>query len=174
MIMIRTARQGIILLAGGICLLFAGWQWGVVPAMQYKQELEERYDRNRQRLDELLALRRQLETARKTEKQALAFRKNSPDFTLFSFLEQLASQAKIKGHIKYMKPSSRNMSAVLSEDLVQMRLEGIRLAKLVRFLESVEYSGKGVYFKRLTIRSPRKSPGVLRTDLLAGMYRRKK
>ena len=169
--MITTARQRILLLAGVLCLAFAGWQWGVVPAMQYKQALEDRYARTLTRLNELLALRQELEVAQKAAKQSLALKKHHPDFTLFSFLEQLASKAEVKDHIQYMKPSSRNLSGGFSEDLVQMRLEGIHLAKLIRFLASVEYSEQDVFFKRVTIRSPKTSPGVLRADLAAGMYR---
>jgi general secretion pathway protein M len=169
--MITTIRQRILLLAAVLCLAFAAWQWGVVPAMQYKQALEERSSRTLSRLNELLTLRQELEAAQTAAKQGLALKRPNPDFTLFSFLEQLASKAKVKDHIQYMKPSSRNLSGGFSEDLVQMRLEGIHLAKLIRFLASVEDSEQDVFFKRVTIRSPKTSPGVLRADLVAGMYR---
>lgn len=166
-------RQQIIVLAAAVCIVLGGWQWGLVPAMTYRQGLEDRYALNAKRLDELLELEKRLQQAEETGDQSDGLRQEPLESNLFSFLEQLASRVDIKEHIEYMKPSTKSVSGKLREDLVQMRLEEIRLAKLSKFIESVEYAGKGVFFERLTIRSSRDKPGILRADLLAGTYQMK-
>lgn len=165
-----TNRQQILFFAAAACLILAGWQWGLVPAMDYRQELVDRHALNANRLDELLALQDRLRAARKNEGQNAEFQKKSSEFTLFSFLEGLASRADVKTNIEYMKPSTKGVSEDLRQEQVQMRLENVRLAKLTKFIESVEYGGKGVFFERMSIRSSRDNPGILRADLLAGTY----
>ncbi|MCF8037767.1 MAG: hypothetical protein K9K64_14910 [Desulfohalobiaceae bacterium] len=163
-------RQQILYIAVAVCLVLAGWQWGLVPALNYRQDLVDRYDLNAKRLDELLSLQKRLQAAREKGDQGSGLDKKEAGFTLFSFLEQLASRADVKENIEYMKPSTKSVSEGLRQEMVQMRLEEIRLAKLSQFLESVEYSGKGVFFESLTIRSSGDNPGILRADLLAGTY----
>lgn len=166
-------RQQILFLAVALCLVLAVWQWGLVPALSYRQELADRYALNVKRLDELLSLQKRLQAAREHGADKGGLRKKSAGFTLFSFLEELASLAEVKENIEYMKPSTKNVSEGVRQDLVQMRLEEIRLAKLTKFVESVEYSGEGVFFERMTIRSSSDNPGILRADLLAGTYQSK-
>ena len=164
-------RQQFLILASVFCLVLAGWQWGVVPALDYRQDLEQRYELNAVRLKELLELKQQFQALKERASKGNDLQNKSPGFTLFSFLEELASRADVKKYIESMKPSTQSISEELTEDLVQMRLEGVRLAKLMRFIESVEHAGKGVFFERLTIRSARDKPGILRADLVAGTFR---
>lgn len=67
-------------------------------------------------------------------------------FTLFSFLDNLAGTTGIKETIKYMKPSVKgNIS------LVEMKLQGVDMAKLMNYLYEIETSPNGVFVKGMSL-----------------------
>ncbi len=87
--------------------------------------------------------------------------KRAKSFTLFSFIEKEAANAKIKQKIKYMKPSKVEGEAVLHESRVDMKLQDISLASLVEFLKGVEAPEKAVFISRISIQEYGKNKGSL-------------
>ncbi len=87
--------------------------------------------------------------------------KRAKTFTLFSFIEKEAADAKIKNKIKYMKPSKVEGEAVLHESRVDMKLQDISLASLVEFLKGVEAPEKAVFISRISIQEYGKNKGSL-------------
>jgi len=90
---------------------------------------------------------------------ALARRKKS--FTLFSFLDRAAGAAKVKEHIKYMKPSAPKVTGQYKELTVEMNLERITLDQLVGYLHGIESQEDFIIVKRISIKKNKKEPGYL-------------
>jgi general secretion pathway protein M len=169
--MTRLQQRQILFGVGILCVLLALVFWGIVPAYNYRAELKDKQQQTRVRLQELKALKAEYEQARSRSGNPRALGSKGPEFTLFSYLEQQASRDGVKEQIAYMRPSSDNLASGVVEEQVQMRLENIRLPRLVAFLESIEYAPESIFVKRMTIRSPRASPGQLRSDLVIVTYR---
>lgn len=87
--------------------------------------------------------------------------KREKNFTLFSFIEQQATTAKIKEKIKYLKPSKVEGKGPLLESRVDMKLEEISLESLVRFLKGVESEKNAVFISRISIQEHGKEEGSL-------------
>jgi general secretion pathway protein M len=156
--------------AAALLVLMAIYQWGVVPAMEYKQELISRQEQARVRLKELRALSERYERAKRSAGKDDSVGSKPSGFTLFSYLETRASKDGLKQKIDYMRPSTKALSGGLEERMVQMRLERVALETLIRFLRHVEFAREGIYVKRITIRSPRSNPGELKVDLVFSTF----
>ncbi|MDR3631685.1 MAG: type II secretion system protein GspM [Desulfocapsaceae bacterium] len=74
-----------------------------------------------------------------------------PGFTLFSFLEEQATTAKVKEQIQYMKPSTTDQDGAEQKSLVEMKLQRISLDRLVGFLKLIESSKAMVIVKHISI-----------------------
>jgi type II secretory pathway component PulM len=80
------------------------------------------------------------------------FARRSKDFSLYSFLGKLTDQAGIKDTITYMRPTKiiqKNSDYRLSR--VEMKLDGVGLAQLVKYLHAVETSANMVDITKLAI-----------------------
>ena len=87
--------------------------------------------------------------------------KRKKDFTLFSYLEQAASDIRIKEHIKYMKPSIAQNIGPYKESMVEMKLDTISLRQLVKYLYQIDSGASSIQVKRLSIIHNKKNPGLL-------------
>ena len=73
-------------------------------------------------------------------------------FTLFSFLEKLAGEAGVKDNIDYMKPTSSTIpGSTLKRTMVEVKLNGITMEQLTKYLHGIETSRNIVFVKRLSI-----------------------
>jgi len=75
--------------------------------------------------------------------------KKQQNFAIFSRLEELAGQTGIRNNILYMKPTVSTPSEVYNEESVEIKMEGVTLAQLVRYLHQVENSPQLLKIKRL-------------------------
>ena len=169
--MTRLQQRQILFGTGIVCVILAIIFWGILPAYEYRAELQDKQQKTRVRLQELEALKAKYEHARASSGNTQAMGEKGPGFTLFSFLEQQATRDGIKEQIAYMRPSSESLSTGVVEDQVQIRLENVRLPRLVAFLKNIEYAPESIFVKRMTIRSPRSNPGQLRSDLVIVTFR---
>ena len=83
-------------------------------------------------------------------------------FTLFSFMDKLAGQVKVKKHMTYMKPTTtpqKNSPFKLSQ--VEMKLEGLTLKQLTAYLYRIETSKDLVFIKRMSITKTSKQQGLI-------------
>ncbi len=87
--------------------------------------------------------------------------KREKGFTLFSFLDRAAGQAKVKDHVKYMKPSNSEGAGPYRESMVEMKLENITLPQLVDYLHRIESGKNMIRIKRISIKENRKKSGYL-------------
>ncbi|MBW1714178.1 MAG: type II secretion system protein M, partial [Deltaproteobacteria bacterium] len=74
------------------------------------------------------------------------------DFAPFSYLETLARQAGLGGNIESMTPMASTVDEGAAMAEFEVRLAGIGLEELVRFLYSIETSDKVLFINNLRIR----------------------
>lgn len=82
-------------------------------------------------------------------------------FSLFSRLEQLARQTGIRKQIQYMKPTVSTPNDLYREDAVEIKMEGVTLVQLIRYLDRVEKSPQLLKIKRLSVKPQRKNRQML-------------
>lgn len=94
-------------------------------------------------------------------------RTRGTDFTPYSFLENLAGEAGLTGRIESMTPVAAATEEGRSADLAEfdVRLAGIQLRELVRFLYSLETSDKVFFVVNLSIRPRYLTPDLLDVNL---------
>ena len=88
-------------------------------------------------------------------------RKRPKNFTLFSYIEKQATFAKVKGNIKYLKPSEIDREGDLDESRVDMKLQRITTPSLVNFLKGLESEKDVVFINRISIQEHGKDQGYL-------------
>lgn len=87
--------------------------------------------------------------------------KRSPDFSLFSFLEEQAAVVEVKERVTYMKPSKNEIEGKLSELIVEMKLEKISLTQLVELLKKIELKEKVVMVRKMIVQESSQQHGGL-------------
>jgi general secretion pathway protein M len=138
----------------------------VFPFWAAKTKLTKAIQVNQKKLTELSQLDAEFtlqETQMARIKSALASR--GADFSLFSYLEKKATQAKVRGRIKQMNSSKGTQSISLEESLIDMTLEKITIKQLTDFLYFVESPADLVKIKKITIHKMKESPEYLNAQL---------
>jgi len=117
--------------------------------------------------DDILKKKTEYETLKKsTTASALKFAQRKADFTLYSFLDGLAGEVKIKDHVNYMKPStSTPKDSPYKISQVEMKLQDITMEQLTTYLYKVETSKNMVFVKRLSISKDNKETGFINAVL---------
>jgi hypothetical protein len=135
----------------GFVFCFAVLQLVIIPVFDARSNLEKSIARKKQELIEIRMLQQEYYTL-KSEAGTIQARINQrgAGFTLFTFLDQQANEAKVKKQIMYMKPSTV-AGDDLNETMVEMKLQQIPLADLVGFLRLVESEKNIVFIRRFSI-----------------------
>jgi len=158
-----SRRDRTALTVGAIVLLvFVLVQFVLFPLLDKRRRLEKTVTSRRQHLAEMQAMQQRysrLHARSSGLEEQLA--KRAGDFSLFSFIEQQGGQAGVKEHIAYMKPSTMTGKGALREVMVEIKLQAIGLAQLVRFLDSIESPQNVVEIKRISIQENTKNKGTL-------------
>jgi len=149
--------------AVAVILVVALSQYVITPILNKHKHLKRNIRIKTQAVKEMRVLQTEYNNlARKTElaKHRFANRKN--DFRLFSFLEQLASEAGVKSNITNMKPStSTSQDASYTISKVEMKLQKVTLSQITAFLYKVETTGNMVVIRRLSLsRTGKKKPYI--------------
>ncbi|MBW1779159.1 MAG: hypothetical protein JRL30_00275 [Deltaproteobacteria bacterium] len=156
-------REKISVILAVCCLaVFVLVQFIIFPFFDKRDAIKRGIAAKRIGLKEMIALRAEYESYRKGAagiQDYLMRRKKG--FTLFSFLEKAAGRAKVKDHIKYMKPSGSRGNGRFKESMVEMKLDGINLKQLVDYLYLIESPENVVSIKRISIRDSKGAPGYL-------------
>ena len=103
-----------------------------------------------------------LELQHRADNSKAQFGRRQRGFTLFSFLDKLAGQVGIKERITYMKPSStKQKDAPYSLSLVEMKLNGITMEQITKFLYQIETSPNMIHVRRLSLNKQEEKEGLL-------------
>jgi hypothetical protein len=136
----------------GFVICFLIFQLALVPFFEARSNLEKSIARKQQELIKIRALQDEY-LLLKSEEGTIQARINQrgTSFTLFTFLDRQANQAKVKKQIQYMKPSTVEGVDELDEAMVEMKLQRITVEALVGFLRLVESEKNVVFIKRASI-----------------------
>jgi general secretion pathway protein M len=155
------------MIAVSLVVVLALVQWLIRPILSRRQQMETSIQRTEQRLQELLDLEQTYrQVLAESAKVAKDLSERQQGFTLFAFLESLASRDGLKNQIEYMRPSVKTLSDAHQEEQVEMRLNGVTLAILVPYLYHIETAPEQVRINRLTIRPQQKNRSLLEVNLV--------
>ncbi|MBN1849650.1 MAG: type II secretion system protein M [Deltaproteobacteria bacterium] len=160
----KLARREKYFIVAAICFIavFFLLQLIVFPFFKERDRLQKGIQQKGKDLKEmsgLIAEYHSMETSAEGIDRILARRARG--FTLFSFLEQEASRAQIKDHIKSMKPSTSKGTGPYKELMVEMDLNTLTLNQLVDYLFRIETSRDIIIVKRISITENKKETGLL-------------
>lgn len=158
-----SERERLALLVGVVFVLgVLLYQFIASPYLDARNRLQNSLARKQVELTEIQRLSEEYSGLRVEEvglKERL--KKRDAGFTLFAFLDRQAQAAGVKEKIKYMKPSIIEGENGLNESVVEMRLEGTTLERLVEFLRLTESDTELVSVRRLSIQNSTKDEGYL-------------
>ncbi len=165
-------RQRLFVCAGAVIvvvLLFYEFAWS--PFRESAAKAEKSIAANTARLHEMARLDESFsrqEAKISQIRRSMAARK--ANFTLFSYLDQKAMAAGVKGRIRQMNSVAGAKTASFEETLVEMKLDKLTMKQLTEFLFYVESPGEMVRIKRLTIARMKESPDYLSVSMLVASY----
>jgi general secretion pathway protein M len=138
----------------------------VFPFAETREKLTKAIKVNQKKLAEINELSTEfalLEAKTAAIKRSVSM--HGADFTLFSYLEKKATQANVRGRIKYMNSSRGTQSSSFEESLVDMKLDKITIKQLTDFLYYAESPADLVRIKKITVNKMKESPEYLSAQL---------
>jgi len=141
--------------------------WGLFPLLDRRERSERQVLARQKELHEMLAYQQEYQQLqRKNRLTAAKLEKRPADFSLFSFLDQLAGAAGIKKHVVYMKPSTIEDGAIdRNRSRVEIKFEEVTLEQVGGFLQRVETSPNLIEVPRLSIKQLQQESGFLEAVL---------
>ncbi len=140
-------------IAAVVVLFFLVSQFIVIPYREKRARLAQSLQAKTETLSQMKALTAEYDAL--TEKAQLSrvrFAQREQGFTLFSFLDRLASETGVKDHITYMKPSKvEDKDTPYRISLVEMKLQDITMKQLTPYLHNVETSPNVIFIRRMSI-----------------------
>lgn len=93
----------------------------------------------------------------------------SPDFSLFSYVEQQIDRRRLKDRVVSIKPGTKPYQDGIRQAVIEMSIDGVVLSQLVDFLDAIESFDKVVFIDRLVIRNDSEESGLLdvRLDIVS-------
>jgi general secretion pathway protein M len=118
----------------------------ILPASERRHELNKLIAKKESELNRVLALRDKWVEVSKTRDDVLKkINDRGKDFAIFSYLENLATEAGLKDTIQYMRPldlAQGDESDGFKKRGLEVRLKGVEIEKMVNYLYKIEYSDK--------------------------------
>ncbi|MBU0946286.1 MAG: type II secretion system protein M [Proteobacteria bacterium] len=160
----RMVKREKIMLAG--LVLFAGsvllFHFLFSPLLDSRQRLKNSISVKETELQQIRDLQKEYQALQHQTGDIQERISNRPKaFTLFSFIELQAAEAKIKEQISYLKPSEIEGESALKESRVDMKLQRINLDDLVNFLKGLESPKDVVFINRISIQEHGKDEGYV-------------
>jgi general secretion pathway protein M len=156
-------REKLVIIAGGVVVaLVLFYRFGLSPALERLRTLDRLVAVKERDLHEMNTLR-ETYLAQKglMEEVNRSLAQRGQDFAIFSFLEELANKTGIKNNIIYMKPALTTPGELFRESSVEMRLEGIALQQLTRYLYDIEQAPQLLRVRRMHIKPRPANPDQL-------------
>jgi general secretion pathway protein M len=159
---------------GGIVFLavFFLLQWIVFPVFEKREALRRQVTEKQEMLLDMQLLRAEyLDLKDKMDASRQGLQNRPANFTLFSFLDQLAGDTNLKEHIAYMKPSTAvKEDSGLKISRVELKLQDVTMKDLTAYLFKVETSPNLVMVKRLSINRTGKDSGLVTAVIQAETF----
>lgn len=124
----------------------------VDPLVAHSARVDRQIIAAQRQLQDLHTLQQTYQAQKKILDRINAQLQRQKSFALFSRLEDLAGKTGIRDKILYMKPAVSIPSEAYEEESVEIKMEGVTLEQLIRYLHQVENSPQFLKIKRLYIK----------------------
>jgi general secretion pathway protein M len=138
--------------AGAMLVLFLIFKLTIDPLFKHSADLDRQIVTARHQLAELRTMQQEYQRQKTVVDSINSQLKRQQNFAIFSRLEEFAGQTGIRNKILYMKPTVSTPSEVYNEESVEVKMEGVTLEQLVRYLHQIENSPQLLKIKRLEIK----------------------
>lgn len=169
-----TSREKRVLAAAAAALVLLAVYLIVDGIVSSYQDLGRKIELKQQDLAKISRLRDQyVETHRKLEEVRARLDKTQRDFSVLSFIEDLANREGIREKIGSMKPKKIPLNEEFEESSVEIQMDNVSLPKLVEFAYKIENSGHLLKIKRLRIKPRYDDRNQLHVTLQVSTYEQK-
>ena len=138
--------------AGAALVLILFFTFAIDPLFKDSAKLDRDIVMARRQLNELRTMQQEYQRQKSVVDSINNQLKKQQNFAIFSRLEELAGQSGIRNKILHMKPTVSTPSEVYNEESVEIKMEGVTLEQLVRYLHQVENSPQLLKIKRLELK----------------------
>ena len=138
--------------AGAMLVLFLIFKFAIDPLFKHSTDLDRQIVTARRQLAELRTMQQEYQRQKSVVDSINSQLKRQQNVAIFSRLEEFAGQTGIRNKILYMKPTVSTPSEVYNEESVEVKMEGVTLEQLVRYLHQIENSPQLLKIKRLEIK----------------------
>jgi general secretion pathway protein M len=156
-------REQLMIIAGVVAVaLLLFYRLGLSPALERLRTLDRLVAMKERELHQMRTLQETyIAQKRLMEDVSRSLAQRGEDFAIFSFLEDLANKTGIKDNIKSMTPALTTPGELFRESSVEMRLEGIALQQLTRYLYDIEQAPQLLRVRRMHIKPRPANPELL-------------
>jgi len=166
-------EQRLIFGAGGIIILIAVFLI-VDSLVQNYAQLNNKIENNKNEIIKITHLRNQhQETNRQLSAVKAQLEKIPKDFSVISFIEDLANKENIRENIGSQKPKTVGLNEDYDETYVEIQMDNVKLSKLINFINKIENSGHLLKVKRLRIKTRYDDRNLLSVTMQVTTYKKK-
>ncbi len=166
-------RERIALGIGALVVLVTLVFFGIVSPYRESLDLLDRKIASRQKqVREVQALRGQYLALQQKLNEAEKRLARGESFSLFSFVESLATRVASKENLVYMRPQPSSVKEGFREDSVEIKLDKIRLNQLVQLLYELETTDAVLQVKNLRLKTRFEDRTLLDAVLTVSSYGR--
>ena len=138
--------------AAAALILLLIFKFTIDPLFKHSADLDRQIGTARRQLAELRTMQQEYQRQKTVVDSINSQLKRQQNVAIFSRLEEFAGQTGIRNKILYMKPTVSTPSEVYNEESVEVKMEGVTLEQLVRYLHQIENSPQLLKIKRLEIK----------------------
>lgn len=143
---------GLIFLTG-----ILGYTLVLEPMLEKNALINRKIDKKEKDLSDLLALRSSVVQDRGgMDRIKQVVEQRGQGFSMFAYLEQLATKAEMKERIIYIKPQRETPVGTFKESIAEIKLDNASLEELTRFLYQIETSQDLLYVRNLKMKVGRR------------------
>jgi general secretion pathway protein M len=153
--------------AGAALVLFLIFKLAIDPLFKHSSELDRQIVTARRQLAELRAMRQEYQRLESVVDSINSQLKRQQNFEIVSRLEELARQTGIPPNkILSMRQAPSSPSEMYNEASIEVKMDGVTLEQLVRYLHQVENSPQLLKIKKLDIK-----PRIDNRQILTATFR---
>ena len=160
----RLSKRERFLLAAGVLFVigFVFHQLIADPFLIKKQRLERSLQTKAANVLEMKLLQKEYQQISENKRDIMGrLQSRSPEFSLFTFVEQQIDTVRMKERVTSIKPGVSDYQEGVRQALIDLKIEGIVLAQLVDFLASIESFDKVVFVERIVVQNNSREDGLL-------------
>ena len=139
--------------AGAALVLFLIFKLAIDPLFKHSSELDRQIVTARRQLAELRTMQQEYQRQKSVVDNINSQLKRQQNFAIVSRLEELARQTGIQPNkILSMRQAPSTPNEMYNEESIEVKMDGVTLEQLVRYLYQIEHSPQLLKIKRLDIK----------------------